>query len=460
MLFYLHLPIKFNLTMKIIIAGAGEVGTHLAKMLNNEDHDITVIDPNVDNLKDIDYALDLLTITGSAISLEVLKEAKIKKTDLFIAVAHSEETNLTAAMLAKKLGAKKTIARVDNNEYIEPKNISYFTSLGIDYLIYPERIAAREVVHLLGQAEISEFVDFSGGKLSLYVLKLGENAPVIDKTLINVIKENDEIEFRAVAITRNGETIIPRGHDYFQVNDLVYVVTNRSGIRDVLKYSGKKKLDIKDVMILGGSRIGKRTAKSLEGRFNIKLIEIDKGKSAELADYLTNALVINGDGRNIDLLVEEGLPNMDTFISVTGNSEVNILSCMLAKRMGVKKTIAEVENIDYIDLAENMGIDTIINKKLITASRIFKFTMSAKVESMKCLTGSDAEVLEFVAKPGSKITHGRLRDIEFPKDAIVGGIIRKDKGMIAKGDTHIKADDRVVVFALPSAVKKMDNFFN
>lgn len=446
--------------MKIIIGGAGEVGSHLAKMLSAENHDITVIDPVEENLKNIDSTLDLLTLTGSAISIEVLKEAKIKKADLFIAVASSEEANITAAMIAKMLGAKKTIARVDNNEYIEPENISHFTNLGIDYLIYPERIAAREVVNLLGQAEISESVDFSGGKLSLYVLKLGDNAPVIDQTLIDVIKDYREIEFRAVAITRNGETIIPRGHDYFQVNDLVYVVTNKSGIRDVLKYSGKKKLDIKDVMILGGSRIGKRTAKSLEGRFNIKVIEIDKEKSAMLADYLTNALVINGDGRNIDLLVEEGLPNMDTFIAVTGNSEVNILSCMLAKRMGVKKTIAEVENIDYIDLAENMGIDTIINKKLITASRIFKFTMSAEVESMKCLTGSDAEVLEFVAKQGSKITKGRLRDIEFPKDALVGGVIRDDKGIIAKGDTHVKADDRVVVFALPSAVKKLDNFFN
>lgn len=446
--------------MKIIIGGAGEVGSHLAKMLSAENHDITVIDPVEENLKNIDSTLDLLTLTGSAISIEVLKEAKIKKADLFIAVASSEEANITAAMIAKMLGAKKTIARVDNNEYIEPENISHFTNLGIDYLIYPERIAAREVVNLLGQAEISESVDFSGGKLSLYVLKLGDNAPVIDQTLIDVIKDNREIEFRAVAITRNGETIIPRGHDYFQVNDLVYVVTNKSGIRDVLKYSGKKKLDIKDVMILGGSRIGKRTAKSLEGRFNIKVIEIDKEKSAVLADYLTNALVINGDGRNIDLLVEEGLPNMDTFIAVTGNSEVNILSCMLAKRMGVKKTIAEVENIDYIDLAENMGIDTIINKKLITASRIFKFTMSAEVESMKCLTGSDAEVLEFIAKQGSKITKGRLRDIEFPKDALVGGVIRDDKGIIAKGDTHVKADDRVVVFALPSAVKKLDNFFN
>jgi trk system potassium uptake protein TrkA len=445
--------------MKIIIAGAGEVGTHLAKMLSNEFHDIMVIDPDEENLRSIDSNLDILTITGSATSFEVLKEAKIKKADLFISVTQSEETNINAAMIAKKLGAKKTIARVDNNEYIEPENISHFTGLGIDYLIYPERIAAREIVNLLGQAEAFESVDFSGGKLSLYVLKLNENAPVLNKTLIEVTKDK-EIEFRAVAIARNGKTIIPRGSDQFKLNDLVYVVTSKAGIKDVLKYSGKKKIDIKNVMILGGSRIGKRVAKSLENRFNIKLIEIDKEKSILLADQLSNTLVIHGDGRNIDLLKEEGLANMDTFIAVTGNSETNILSCMLAKKIGVKKTVAEIENIDYIDLGESMKIDTIINKKLTTAGKIYKFTMSAEVETMKCLTGSDADVLEFVAKENSKITKRSLRNIEFPKDALVGGIIRGNKGYIAKGDTHIKADDRVVVFALPSAVKTLDNFFN
>jgi len=353
--------------MKIIIAGAGEVGTHLAKMLSNDFHDITVIDSDEENLKDIHINNDLMTILGSATSFEVLKDAQIKKADLFIAVAHTEESNILASMIAKKLGAKKTIARVDNYEYIEPENISHFTGLGIDYLIYPERIASREVVNLLGY-EISEVVDFSGGKLSLYVLKLDENAPVINKTLIDVTKQNKDIEFRAVAITRNGKTIIPHGLDTFMLNDLVYVVTNKSGFDDVMKYSGKKKLEVKNVMIVGGSRIGKQTAKMLEGRFNIKLIEKDKDKSNKLADYLRNTLVINGDGSNIDLLLEERLPNIDTFIAVTGNSETNMLSCVLAKRMGVKKTIAEIENIDYIDLGESMGIDTIINKKLITAS--------------------------------------------------------------------------------------------
>ena len=446
--------------MKIIIAGAGEVGTHLAKMLSSELHDIIIIDNNEESVKGIDANLDILTITGSATSFEVLKEASVKRSDLLIAVTHSEETNIACAILAKKLGARQTIARVDNPEYIRPVNKNHFTDLGIDYLIYPERIAAKEIVGMVGQTGTSEIVDFTGGKLSLYVLKLEENAPVIGKTLTEVTESIDDFDFRAVAITRNGHTIIPRGLDRFQVNDLAYVVTNKAGISNVLKYSGKKKSEVKNVMILGGSRIGKRTAQSLENRMNVKLIEKNKQECTLLADELNNTLVINGDGRDVELLKEEGLAKMDTFIAVTGSSEVNLLSCLLARKMGVKKTIAEIENIDYINLGENMGIDTIINKKLVTASRIFKFTMSAEVSTMKCLTGSDAEVLEFVARPKSKITKYRLKDLNFPKEAIVGGIIRGNNSFIAKGDTKIQAEDRVVVFAMPSAVKKVETFFN
>jgi len=446
--------------MKIIIAGAGEVGTHLAKMLSSELHDIIIIDNNEENVKGIDSNLDILTVTGSATSFEILKEANIKKADLLIAVTHSEETNIACAILAKKLGARQTIARVDNPEYIRPVNKNHFTDLGIDYLIYPERIAAKEITGMVGQTGTSEIVDFTGGKLSLYVLKLEENAPVIGKTLTDVTDSIDEFDFRAVAITRNSHTIIPRGLDRFQINDLVYVVTNKAGISNVLKYSGKKKREVKNVMILGGSRIGKRTAQSLENRMNVKLIEKDKTECTLLADELNNTLVINGDGRDVELLKEEGLAKMDTFIAVTGSSEVNLLSCLLAKKMGVKKTIAEIENIDYINVAESMGIDTIINKKLVTASRIFKFTMSAEVSTMKCLTGSDAEVLEFRARANSKITRNRLKDLNFPKEAIVGGIIRGNNSFIAKGDTRIQADDRVVVFAMPAAVKKVETFFN
>ncbi|UCG28665.1 MAG: Trk system potassium transporter TrkA [Bacteroidales bacterium] len=445
--------------MKIIIAGAGEVGTHLAKMLRNENHDIVVIDPEESRLRAIESTLDVMTLNGSSTSFEMLKNAGIKKADLFIAVAHSEDINLTSAILGKNLGARKTIARVDNDEYLLLPYKEQFNRLGIDYLIYPEKIAAREVVGLLHQTETTEFFDFSGGKLSLFVFKLDKNAPIINKTLAEVTKQDKPMDYRAVAITRNGMTIIPGGDDHFELNDLVYVVSTRSGLEEIFEYTGKKKFGVKNLMILGGSRIGKTTALELQKQFNIKLIEIDKEKCDYLADVLEDTLVINGDGRDTDLLCEEGLRSMDAFVAVTGNSETNILSCLFAKKIGVKKTIAEIENIQYIGLAENIGIDTVVNKKLTTASKIFRFTRRAQVSQIKYLTVSDAEVLEFVVKEGAKVTEGALKDIDFPKDAMVGGVIRGRSAFIARGDTEIRPNDRAVVFALPSAFNKIEKFF-
>lgn len=446
--------------MNIIIVGAGEVGTHLATMLAKEYHDVVVIDPDAEMLSQLASTTDVVTYKGSATSINVLKEANIKKADLFIAVAHSEETNIVSATLAKRLGAKKVIARIDKNEYLQPNNKEIFLNLGIDSLIYPERLAAREVITLLGQTSSTEFVDFSGGKLSLIVFRLEEDSPVIDNTLLQATKNVQNLDYRAVAISREGETIIPRGNDQFKYNDLVFVIANQTGIRDMMEHSGKKNIDVNNLMILGGSRIAIQIATELEKSMNVKLIEVDREKSQHLADHFKNALVINGDGRNTDLLIEEGLPYMDAFVAVTGNSETNILSCIVAKRMGVKRTIAEIENINYIRLAESIGVDTVINKKLITASRIFRYTMSTDVSTIKCLTGSDAEVLEFIVKPGAPITKGKLKEVSLPKDAIIGGVVRGDAAFIAKGDSEIKPYDRVVVFALPSAINKVGKFFN
>lgn len=446
--------------MKIVIAGAGEVGSHLAKMLSNENHDIVLIDTNEDHLKAVGTNLDVLTFAGSATSINILQDTGIKKADLFIAVTQSEEINITASILGKRLGAQKTIARIDNQEYLLPANKEHFTSLGVDYMIYPERIAARKIVGLLQQTGTTEVVDFSGGRLSLFVIKLDQSAPIINKTLNEANSELSEMEFRAVAITRNSETIIPRGDDVFLPNDQVYVITNQAGIDDLMKYSGKEKFDVDNIMILGGSRIGKMAAKVLGSHHNVKLIEADRSKSYQLSNYLNNTLVINGDGRNIDMLMDEGLPKMDAFIAVTGNSETNMLSCLLASKMGVKRTIAEIENMDYIPLAENMGIDTVINKKLITASRIFRFTMTEEVSTIKCLTGTDAEVMEFVVKPESKAVTGKIKDLNFPEDSIIGGVIRGKNSFIAKGETEIQPFDRVVVFALPSAIFKVGKYFS
>ena len=460
--------------MRIIIAGAGEVGTHLAKMLSNENHEIILIDPEESRLKPIESTLDVLTYHGSATSVKILQEALQKKTDLFIAVAHSEDTNITSSILAKRFdedtnitssilakrfGALKTIARIDNIDYLEKSTLEFFKNMGIDSLIYPELIAAREVLGLLQETGTSEFMEFSGGLLTMFVQKLDENAPILNKSLEKISVSHKSDQYRAVAIKRNEKTIIPRGDEQFQIGDLVFVVSTKEGVDEMMKTSGKESSTAKSVMILGGSRIGKHIALYLQHKTEVKLIDSDPARCEMLSEILDNTLVINGDCRNVELLEQEGISKMDAFVAVTGTSEINILSCLLAKNMGVKKTIAEVENMEYIHLAENSGIDTIINKKIAAASRIFRHTTNLNVTQVKYMAGTEAEVIEFNVPLGAKITKGTLRSLDFPRDAIVGGGTRDGVPFIATGDTIIKANDKVVVFTLPSAYDRLTKFF-
>ena len=445
--------------MRIIIAGAGEVGSHLAKMLSNENHEIIIIDPEDARLKPIDASLDVLTYWGSATSVKILQDALRKKTDLFIAVTHSEDTNITAAILAKRFGAQKTIARIDNLDYLEHSTLEFFKSTGIDSLIYPELIAAREVLGLLHETGATDFMEFSGGKLAMYVQKLEEKAPILNKSLQEISRINRTDKYRAVAIKRSGKTIIPRGNEQFRLGDMVYVISTHEGIDEMMKNSGKENFEANSIMILGGSKIGKHVALYMQKSCEVKLIDTDIKKCEDLAEILDNTLIINGDGRNIELLEQEGITQTDAFVAVTGNSETNILACLLAKKLGVKKTIAEVENMEYINLAENTGIDTIINKKIAAASRIFRHTTNPNVTQVKCMTGTDAEILEFVVPANAKITKGTLRSIEFPREAIVGGGTRDGVPFIATGDTILRANDKVIVFTLPSAFEKLSKYF-
>ena len=445
--------------MRIIIAGAGEVGTHLAKMLSNENHEIILIDTEEDRLKPIDSSLDVLTYVGSATSINILQEVLQKKTDLFIAVTHGEDTNITSSILAKRLGAIKTIARIDNLDYLEHSTLEFFKSLGIDSLIYPELIAAREVLSLLHETGTTEFMEFCGGKLAMYVQKLDENAPILNKSLEEISITNSTDKYRAVAIKRNEKTIIPRGNESFHLGDLVFVISTNEGIDEMMASSGKENFEAKSIMILGGSRIGKHVALYMQKTCEVKLIDSDPERCEALSEILENTLIINGDCRNVDLLEQEGIAKMDAFVAVTGNSETNILSCLLAKKLGVKRTIAEVENMEYINLAENTGIDTIINKKISAASRIFRHTTNPNVTQVKYMTGTEAEVIEFNVPENSRITKGTLRSADFPKDAIVGGGTRDGIPFIATGDTIIKANDKVVVFTLPTAYEKISKFF-
>lgn len=445
--------------MRIIISGAGEMGSHLAKMLSGSGHDLTVIDKDPKLLDEVSSLSDVITIEGDPTIFATLRRASVRKCDLFIAVNPIENDNILAATLAKRLGAKKSIARIDNNEYLEPNNKEIFIEMGIDYLFYPEQVAASEVINLLGHTSTTEYVDFSSGKLSLVVIRLEPSSPLIGRELSG-FKEETQLSYRTVAISRNSQTIIPRPEERFMAGDVVYVISRQDAVSEVMEFSGMHSIEINNMMILGGSRIGVQIAKALEDSINIKLIDYNGDKAYRLAEVLERTLIINEDGRNTEAMMEEGLSNMDAFVAVTGRSETNILASMLAKRLGVKKVIAEVENMNYINLAESIGIDTIINKKLVTASNIFRFTMSTDVQAIKCLTGSDAEVMEFIAKPNSPATKSRIRDLEFPEDAIIGGVVRGDKAFIAVGATEIKAYDRVVVFAMRGSVGKVGHYFN
>ncbi|MBE6187380.1 MAG: Trk system potassium transporter TrkA [Alistipes sp.] len=446
--------------MKIVISGIGEMGSHLARMLSGNGHDITVIDIDTKALNELNTLADLITIEGDTTTFAVLRKAGVRRCDLFIAVNHDENQNILAAIMAKQLGAKKSIARVDNNEYLEPNNKEMFINMGIDYLFYPEKVAAQEVTNLLGHTSTTDYVDFSGGLLALIVFKLEPTSPLIGRKLMDLAADGSISEFRAVAITRGSQTIIPRGQDEFFEGDVVYIIARKDVAKSVTELSGQKSVEVKSLMILGGSRIGVRVALELQDEMNVKIIEYNGEKAYRLAEELDKTLIIHEDGRNLDAMLEEGLVNTDAFLAVTGRSETNILAAMQAKRMGVKKVIAEVENLNYIRLAESVGIDTIINKKRVTASNIFRFTMSTDVQAIRCLSGSEAEVLEFIVKPNSPATKCMIKDMRLPQDVIIGGIVRGDKVFIAVGDTRINAYDRVVVFSMPGSIATVGEFFN
>ena len=444
------------------------MGAHLAKMLSNESNEITVIDPDPERIRSLSQTADVATILGGPSSIPELKEAGCSSADLFIAVnpLQPQSVNIVSALLAKKLGTRRVVARVDDEDFLSPENKLLFKDMGLDMMFFPEKSASDEVDDMLRSTASTDTLDFARGKLQLGVFKLDDDSPLLDMTVAEFSQAITELpngaEFRIVAISRGNSTIIPKSDSTFKYNDYLYIISCRDGMPALMKYLGKDKLEIRRVLILGGSEIGQMVAARLAARKmdDIKIIDINPKHCRFLSEVLPDSVsVACGDVRNADFLKEEGMNSYHAVLAFTGSDETNILSCVVAKKMGVSRVIARVENLEYIRLAEDMGVDSVINKKLITASRIFKFTLSDKVRSVRYVSGTDAEVLEYTAAPGSRITKKPLKDIEFPADAIIGGIIRGGDSFIAVGSTHIEAYDRVAVFALPDAVKEVDKFF-
>ncbi len=448
--------------MKIIIAGAGEVGFHLAKLLSFESQDITLIDTDRESLAYADTHLDIRVVRGDATSIRVLEESNIGDIDLVIAVTSSETTNITVCVLAKQLGAKKTIARISNTEFIERKDEVGFTKFGIDELISPESLAANEIELLLNQSAFNDSYEFEGGALTMIGLSLSRTNAFVDRTIKEVGAMFPKLQYAPIAMQRFGTqyTLIPRGDTKFKEGDQVYFITTKEGLNEIYTILGKEKKEIKNVMILGGGNIGYKTAKDLcQHKFRVKLIENTKERALEIADDIPSCLVINGDGRNVDLLIEEDIQEMDAFISVTGNSETNIMSCLVAKSKGVGKAIALVENMDYFQLSHSIGIDTLINKKLLAANNIFRYIRKGEVVAMTKLNNMNAELLEFIVTSTSKVSGKKVKDIDVPRSAIIGGIVRNGEGLIPLGDFVIEINDRVVVCCLPQSINKVEKLF-
>ncbi len=446
--------------MKIIIAGAGEVGYHLAKLLSKESHSIVLIDTNAKVLQRADSEMDLLTIQGNAYSLSVLDQAGIENTDLVIAVTSSETSNLTIATLGKQLGAKKTISRVNNEEFLKLKDRLDLQRLGIDVLISPEELASKEIIRLLRRSSFSDAFDFEFGMLTLLGSYLKKKSKLVGKSIVDFMKIDQAKDFITIAVDRGGETLIPDENFVFDVNDHVFFLCKPTGIDQIRDLCAGKRVEVKNVMLMGGGNVGFNTAKRLSRRKNVKLIESNSERCSVLADKLPETLIINDDGHDVNLLEDENISQMDAFIAVTGNSETNIMSCLVAKNHGVEKTIAMVENIDYINLSQTIGIDTLINKKLIAANNIFRYVRHADIVNIAGLHGIDAEIFEIYVKEGSKVTEGPIKQLNLPKDAIIGGIIRDNKAFIAGPNYQIQAKDKVVVFALPDALKKTLDYFS
>ena len=445
--------------MKIIIAGAGEVGFHVAKMLANEDHDIVLIDREEERLTYVESHLDVGTLKGNALSIKQLEYAGVAEADLLIAATSSEETNITTAIIGKKLGAKRTIVRISNPEFEHNKAKLDLQDLGIDEMVFPEDLAAKEIRRLVKLSTATDSFEFGDGKLYLTGFFVEAGAPLVNKSLFQAVQLIPDIQFTVVAIQRGNKTIVPRGDTHFRVNDHVYFISKPGCISEITRLSGNSGFQIKHIMILGGSRIGRLVAHKMQTNYKIKLIEKDRQKCFELADELVKTMVLHGDGSNVEVLKEEGLNDMDAFIAVTGDSEHNIIACLVAKNHGVKRTIALVENINYISLSQNIGIDTLINKKMIAINNIFRFVRAGQVEALTSLHGVESEVLEFSVHRNCKITSAPIKKLNFPRDAVIAGIIRGPESFTASGNSHIEEGDHVVVFTLPSAIRKVEKFF-
>lgn len=445
--------------MDIVIVGAGDVGFHLAKLLALEKHNITIIDRDPQKTKRARDHLDAMVVEGHGASLRVLKEARVDKADIFAALTNNDEVNLMACQLAKKMGNPSTVARVRNPEYTTEEFILTPEELGVETIIHPEKETADAVVRLIRQSSATDVLEFAGGKIQLMGIRLEQSSQILRIPLKELLKKYGEVPMRVVAIKRKERTLIPRGDDILAPGDQIFLICAPEYIPEILKLTGKSDTRIENIMILGGGLIGQFVAKTLEGEVKIKIIESNAERSLEIADILPRTLIIHGDGTDLDLLVLEGIMDMDAFIAVTGDDETNIISTLVARHLRVPRTIALVNKVEYLPITPTIGMDAVVSKQLLTVNAVQRFIRQRTVASIATIPGLDAEIIEYIVGTGSRITRKKLRETNFPRNAIVGAVIHETGVEVPTGDTHILPGDKVVIFTLPQAFQEVEKFF-
>ena len=443
--------------MRVIIVGAGEVGTHLAKLLSREDIDICLMDERADRIEGLDADYDLLTKVGVPTSIHDLEEIGVRDVDLFVAVTPSETENMTACLIANQLGAQKTLARIDNYEYLLPENKRFFEHMGLNHLIYPEVLAAQEICESLKKNWMRYHLTLCNGQLDLCVVKIREGAPMVGKQFMSGFFAHGN--YRIVAIKRGLETIIPTGTDAVEVGDMIYAVGTRENMSVLRKEAGKSEREINNIIFFGGSKIAQKAVMSLPEGKNIKVLEANRELCERLSQKLGDAMIIHADGSDMSVLKEEGIEDADAFVAVTDRSEANIFACLAARRFGVRKTIAEIENMDYINMAEQLEVGAMLNKKTIAASYIYRLLMKASVQNVQNLTAADAEIVEFVVTEDSRITRDTIKNMNLPVECNIGAMVRAGEGILVNGDTQLLPGDQVVVFCKSNNLQRVEKYF-
>ena len=443
--------------MRVIIAGAGEVGTHLAKLLSRENIDISLMDERADRIEGLDADYDMLTMVGVPTSIRDLQEIGVRDVDLFVAVTPYESENMTACLIANQLGAKKTLARIDNYEYLLPENKRFFEQMGLNHLIYPEVLAAPEICESLKKNWMRYHLTLCNGLLDLCVVKIREGAPMVGKQFMSGFYAHGN--YRIVAIKRGQETIIPSGADAVEAGDMIYAVCTRENMSVLRKEAGKSEREINNIIFFGGSKIAQKAVMSLPEGKQVKVLEADRELCERLSEKMGNALIIHADGSDMSVLKEEGIEDADAFVAVTEHSEANIFACLAARRFGVRKTIAEIENMDYISMAEQLEVGSMLNKKTIAASYIYRLLMKASVQNVQNLTSADAEIVEFVVTEDSRITRDMIKNMNLPQECNIGAMVRAGEAILVNGDTQLLPGDQVVVFCKSNNLQRIEKLF-